>query len=373
MMQEIKVPNLGESESEAVLEQWLKQPGDAVAVNDVIAEIESDKVTMEITAFEAGVLSAVYKQAGDSVTPGEVIGLVDSTQTADSSPSEAAKEAPTPPTTPPEPVADADTPPAPAKPTPPAATPMPSAPVIAPAATPAAGEREERRVPMTAMRRRIATRLKQAQNSAAILTTFNEVNMQPVMDLRRLQQDKFTREHGVKLGFMSFFVRACAYAAQQVPAINAFIDGDDIVYHNYMDVGVAVSTEHGLMVPVLRDAGMMGFADIERGIASLAEQARNKQLKPADLSGGTFTITNGGVFGSLLSTPLLNPPQSAILGMHTIQKRVMVENEQMVIRPMMYVALSYDHRLIDGREAVQFLVAVKNFIEQPGLGLLDIA
>jgi len=374
MMQEIKVPNLGESESEAVLEQWLKQPGDAVAVNDVLAEIESDKVTMEITAFEAGVLNAVYKQAGDTVTPGEVIGLLDSTQTADSSPTNVASASPTPtPPTPPAPVADTVSPPPTPTTAPAAATATPSDAATTPAATPVVGEREQRRVPMTAMRRRIATRLKQAQNNAAILTTFNEVNMQPVMDIRRLQQDKFTREHGVKLGFMSFFVRACAYAAQQVPAINAFIDGDDIVYHNYMDVGVAVSTEHGLMVPVLRDAGMMGFADVERGIASLAERARNKQLKPADLSGGTFTITNGGVFGSLLSTPLLNPPQSAILGMHTIQKRVVVENDQMVIRPMMYLALSYDHRLIDGREAVQFLVAVKNFIEQPGLGLLDIA
>jgi 2-oxoglutarate dehydrogenase E2 component (dihydrolipoamide succinyltransferase) len=369
MMQEIKVPNLGESESEAVLEHWLKQPGDAVAIDDVIAEIESDKVTMEITAFEAGVLSAVYKQAGETVTPGEVIGVLDTTQAVAAMPTVAASETSVVSAPPPiEPKPEVKV----ANVTPPAAT------ITAPASTPtsatiAAGEREQRRVPMTAMRRRIAARLKQAQNNAAILTTFNEVNMQPVMNLRRLQQDAFTHEHGVKLGFMSFFVRACAYAAQQVPAINAFIDGDDIVYHNYMDVGVAVATEHGLMVPVLRDAGVMGFADIERGIANLAERARNQQLKPADLSGGTFTITNGGVFGSLLSTPLLNPPQSAILGMHTIQKRVVVEDDQMVIRPMMYVALSYDHRLIDGREAVQFLVAVKNFIEQPGLGLLEIA
>jgi len=231
--------------------------------------------------------------------------------------------------------------------------------------------RHQERVPMSHLRQRIAQRLKASQNTAAMLTTFNEVNMQAVMQMRQRYQKAFMEQHGVKLGLMSFFVKACVYAAAKYPKINAYIDGDDIVYHNYMDIGVAVSTEQGLIVPVLRDAGLMRMEEIEKGIASLADKARHGGLMPDDLKGGTFSITNGGVFGSLLSTPILNAPQSAILGMHTIQKRVVVENEHMVIRPMMYVALSYDHRLIDGREAVGFLVAVKEYLEQPGIVMLD--
>lgn len=360
MTLEIKVPSLGESESEAVLERWLKEVGDHIMVDDVLAEIESDKVTMEITAFEEGTLTSMHKKAGETVTPNEVIGTLGAASLSTRKPSTTV--------------------------TPPLTTPIERLPdpieVVAddgnetieqPPTTSLKGQHErlEKRVPMSALRRRIASRLQQAQNTTATLTTFNEINMQTVMNLRSQQQEKFTRTHGVKLGFMSFFVRACAYAARQVPAINASIDGNDIVYHNYMDVGIAVATPKGLMVPVLRDAGVMDFEGIERGIAALADKARNKKLQPADLMGGTFSITNGGVFGSLLSTPILNPPQSAILGMHTIQKRPIVENDSIVIRPMMYVALSYDHRLIDGREAVQFLVAVKTFIEQPALALFE--
>ena len=225
---------------------------------------------------------------------------------------------------------------------------------------------------MSRLRKRIATRLKESQNTAAMLTTFNEVNMQTVMDMRAKYQTTFTEKYSTKLGFMSFFVKACAYASSKYPVINAYIDGEDVVYHNYMDVGVAVSTDKGLIVPVLRDVGMMGFAEVEIGVGELAKKAREGGLMPDDLKGGTFTITNGGVFGSLLSTPILNTPQSAILGMHTIQKRVVVEHDQMVIRPMMYLALSYDHRLIDGKDAVGFLVSVKECLEDFGGILLDI-
>ncbi|MDQ6975139.1 MAG: dihydrolipoyllysine-residue succinyltransferase [Mariprofundaceae bacterium] len=363
MTLEIKVPSLGESESEAILESWLKNVGDHIMVDDILAEIESDKVTMEITAVAEGTLIAVHKQAGEIVVPGEVIAVLAEGIEGRRKKAETSSLG----------VADVKT--------------VKIAPAVDESVAEAVAdvasfldsdvsavkgnqpERIEKRVPMSALRRRIARRLTQAQHSTATLTTFNEINMQTIMDLRKQQQDAFTKAHGVKLGFMSFFVRACAYAAQQVPAINAFIDGNDILYHNYMDIGIAVSTAKGVIVPVLRDAGCMDFAAIERGIATLADKARNKQLQPADLMGGTFSITNGGVFGSLLSTPILNPPQSAILGMHTIQKRAVVENDQIIIRPMMYVALSYDHRLIDGREAVQFLSAVKAFAEQPALGL----
>lgn len=365
MTLEIKVPSLGESESEAILDRWYKQPGDAVAVDDILAEIESDKVTMEITAYESGVLSSILKQAGDTVAPGEVIGILDVVETGE----EAQAPVLAPPVEPPQQTS--------ANNEKEAVTIQADEAILAehqdePATKTHDAGRIETRVPMSALRRRVASRLKQAQNTAATLTTFNEVNMQTVMDLRSQHQKTFTAKHGVKLGFMSFFVRACAYATQQTPVINAFIDGDDIVYHNYMDVGIAVSTPKGLLVPVLRDAGLMNFAEVEKGIARLSEKARSKKLLPVDLSGGTFSITNGGVFGSLLSTPLLNPPQSAILGMHSIQKRAVVEHDQVVIRPMMYIALSYDHRLIDGREAVQFLVAIKSFIEQPGIELLDL-
>jgi len=382
---EIKVPSLGESENEATLVAWLKQEGDVVEVDDVIAEIESDKITMEITAFEAGILKSVAKEADSIVTPGEVIAVLDTSAEI------AAKPVANPSThevT--ESVVEVK-----AKAVPDLAqekaaevvehlqqaqkTELPLSPatqrepVATSSATKIADEgRQVERLPMSRLRKRMAERLKRSQNTAAMLTTFNEVNMQTVMDLRNQYKDAFLNKHGVKLGFMSFFVKACVYAASKYPAINAYIDGDEIVYHNYMDVGVAVSTDKGLVVPVLRDAGLMSFADVEGGIVALAGKARNGGLMPDDLKGGTFSITNGGVFGSMLSTPILNTPQSAILGMHAIQKRVVVEHDQMVIRPMMYLALSYDHRLIDGKEAVSFLVAVKECLEKPGVLMLDV-
>ena len=377
---EIRVPSLGESETEATLVAWLKAEGDEVAVDDVLAEIESDKITMEITALDAGVLKNISKHADDTVEPGEVIALID-TSVALKEKKEPVKEkavsaesgAP-----------EAETPRKEKVETQEEATQKVEEVVEkivekrsndrpkAHPSTPLSGDRVEERVAMSGLRKRIASRLKDAQNTAAMLTTFNEVNMQAVMDMRSKYKDKFTKKHGVGLGFMSFFVKACAHAASQFPAMNAFIDGDEVVYHNYMDVGIAVSTEKGLVVPVLRDAGQMSFAEIEQGIASLADRARDGGLMPDDLKGGTFSITNGGVFGSLLSTPIVNPPQSGILGMHSIQQRPVAENGQVVIRPMMYLALTYDHRLIDGKDAVQFLVAVKSYLEQPGVALLDL-
>ncbi|MDQ6950807.1 MAG: dihydrolipoyllysine-residue succinyltransferase [Mariprofundales bacterium] len=363
-MIEIKVPSLGESESEATLISWLKQPGDAVAVDDVLAEVESDKITLEITALDSGILREQHKAVGAVVTPDEVIGLVepgevvaDSTELPADRPAKTAAKSPAAPATSAIPhEAAASEPPA----------------VVAVAEEQQGNPRQQERQPMSRLRKRIATRLKQAQNSAVMLTTFNEVNMKPVMDLRARYRDQFKASHGVGLGFMSFFLRASVLALAKFPAVNAYIDGEDVLYHNYADIGVAVSTDNGLVVPVLRDAGVKGFAELERGVADLAHKARDGGLLPGDLKGGTFSITNGGVFGSLLSTPIVNPPQSAILGMHTIQKRPVVENDQIVIRPMMYLALTYDHRLIDGKEAVQFLVAIKEAIEMPAAQLLDL-
>lgn len=372
---EIKVPSLGESESEATLVSWLKQEGEAVAVDEVLAEIESDKITLEIPALDAGVLKKVAKKAGDTVTPGEVIGIIAAGEAAAKTAAKPEKvekkEVASPP--PPEPEAKVKASPKAAEPVPQAPEPEPpvKAKVEKPEA-PSGRERLEERRPMTGLRRRIAQRLKQAQNTAAILTTFNEVNMQPVMELRARYREAFKAKHGVDLGFMSFFVKACVAALERYPVVNACIEGDDIIYRNYFDIGIAVSSDRGLVVPVLHDAANLSMAAIERGIADLAKRAREGGLTPDDLKGGTFSITNGGVFGSLLSTPILNPPQSAILGMHAIQKRPVVEEDDIVIRPMMYLALSYDHRLIDGREAVLFLVAVKEFLEYPGGLLLDL-
>lgn len=388
---EIKVPSLGESETEATLVSWLKNSGDPVAVDDVIAEIESDKITLEITASDNGVIKETYKEAESTVTPGEVIGLIDTSaavSTADAKPADANTEANETNTNVIDlkaSVADAESradvsdkqadqsetvkqesevPKVEFAPNPEEFFPEVEETV--------AVERMEERLPMSHLRKRIATRLKEAQNTAAMLTTFNEVNMQPVMDLRAKYKDAFQKKYQVGLGFMSFFVKACSYASTRFPVVNAYIDGDEIVYHNYMDVGIAVSTQKGLVVPVLRDAGMLSFAQIEDGIASLAQRAREGGLLPDDLKGATFSITNGGVFGSLLSTPILNPPQSAILGMHAIQKRPVAEGDQVVIRPMMYLALTYDHRLIDGKDAVQYLVAVKEYLENPAMALLDL-
>ncbi len=365
---EIKVPSLGESETEATLVAWLKSEGDMVAVDDVLAEIESDKITMEITALDNGVLKSVFKQADATVEPEEVIGLLD-----DSIQPEVATV--TVATPDPEPKVESEPKQKPKsgsavetfakKPEVVAKALVSPPPVVS-------GERKEERVAMSRLRQRIAERLKNAQNTAAMLTTFNEVDLRAVMDLRSRFGASFQEKHGVKLGFMSFFVRAVCQAVSQYPALNAYIEGDDIVYHNYVDVGIAVSSDKGLIVPVLRDAHVMGLADIERGIAALADKARNGGLTPDDLKGGTFSITNGGVFGSMLSTPILNPPQSGILGMHNIQKRPVVVNDTIVIRPMMYLALSYDHRLIDGSDAVRFLVAVKEALEYPASLTLDL-
>ncbi len=362
MMFEIKVPSLGESDSEAILISWLKQVGDDVHVDDIIAEIESDKITMEITAIETGVLTVQHCAEEDTVEAEQVIGLIDTSmatvavETVVQAPKQAVQSTP-------EPILQA---------TPPPTSSAQS--VVTPELSQHANTagREQTRIPMTRLRKRIASHLKEAQNTAAMLTTFNEVNMQPVMDLRNRYKADFERLHGCKLGFMSFFIKACAYASAKYPTINAYIDGDDVLYHNYIDMGVAVATDNGLIVPVLRDVGLKSFAEIEQGIIALASKARGGGLLPDDLKGGTFSITNGGTFGSMLSTPIINTPQSAILGMHSIQKRVVVEHDQMVIRPMMYLALSYDHRLIDGKEAVLFLVAIKEFLEQPGVSLLDI-
>ncbi|MDQ6997867.1 MAG: dihydrolipoyllysine-residue succinyltransferase [Mariprofundus sp.] len=363
---EIKVPSLGESESEATLISWLKKEGDAVVVDDILAEIESDKITMEITALDAGILKSISKQVDDTVEPGEVIGLIDGSEQAvkAASTSAAADTTPTD-----EAAAEVEVKEITAE-TPATDAPAPVTKTVTTA--PLSNQRSEERVPMSRLRKRIAERLKSAQNTAAMLTTFNEVNLQPVMDLRSRYGQAFQNKHGVKLGFMSFFVRAVSQSISQHPALNAYIEADNIVYHNYLDVGIAVSTEKGLVVPTLRDAHLMNLAQIEQGISDLAGKARDGGLLPDDLKGGTFSITNGGVFGSMLSTPILNPPQSGILGMHTIQKRAVVENDTIVIRPMMYLALSYDHRLIDGSDAVRFLVAVKEALEYPGSLTLDL-
>lgn len=384
MSVEIKVPSLGESESEATLISWFKRKGDAIAVDDVLAEIESDKITMEITALDDGVLKDVKADIGEVVTPGQVIGLIEEGESAAPALTARKKD---------KPVAEAkpaltaktpkveDKPVAPRKPSPQPANiqvvedaPVATRPRPAQPSAPDTSEKERReeRIPMTRLRKRIGERLKQAQNTAAILSTFNEVNMQPVMQLRAKYRGAFKAKHGVDLGLMSFFVKACAEGLRRYPVINAYIDGEDVVYHSYFDIGVAVSSDKGLVVPVLRDAGSMSMAEIEYAIADYASKAREGGLMPDDLKGGTFSISNGGVFGSLLSTPILNPPQSAILGMHRIEKRPVVEGDAIVARPMMYLALSYDHRLIDGREAVLFLTAVKESLEFPGAMLLDV-
>lgn len=370
---EIKVPSLGESETEATLIAWLKQEGDMVAVDDVLAEIESDKITMEITALDHGVLTKVLKKVDDIVEPGEIIAYIDDSASSGSS-SETVEVKPD--------VTDQVVEEVASEPElvervvePEAVESKPEAIEVAndPAVNQAgqAGRHEER-VPMSRLRRRIAERLKSAQNTAAMLTTFNEVNLQSVIDLRQRYGKSFQDSHGVKLGYMSFFVQAVCHAISKYPALNAYIEGEEIVYHDYVDVGVAVSTDKGLVVPVLRNAHLMSLAEIEKGILDLAEKARSGGLTPDDLKGGTFSITNGGIYGSMLSTPILNPPQSGILGMHNIQKRAVVEADQIVIRPMMFLALSYDHRLIDGADAVRFLVAVKEALEYPASLTLDI-
>ncbi len=390
MIVEVKVPALAESIADATVVTWLKKVGEYVGREEHLTDLETDKVTLEVTAPEAGVLKEIKHANGKTVHSNDVLAVIDTDAKGSVAAPKAAIES------------------KPAAPLRAEIKPGPAArkiaqeqnvdtaaisgsgrggrvtkedvlkAVAAPAAparvefTPASGARAEERVPMTRLRARIAERLKQAQNTAAMLTTFNEVNMQPVMGLRDKYKERFLKEFGVKLGFMSFFTKACIEALRKFPVVNASVDSNDIVYHGYFDVGIAVGTERGLVVPVIHDADRYSFAQLETRIVEFGQKARDGKLSLEELSGGTFTITNGGVFGSLLSTPILNPPQSAILGMHKIQDRPVVENGQIVARPMMYVALSYDHRIIDGQEAVQFLVTVKEALEDPARMLLQI-
>ncbi|HHK5989810.1 2-oxoglutarate dehydrogenase complex dihydrolipoyllysine-residue succinyltransferase [Neisseria sp. 27098_8_139] len=393
MIIDVKVPMLSESVSEGTLLEWKKKVGEAVARDEILIDIETDKVVLEVPSPQAGVLVEIVAQDGETVVADQVLARIDTAATA-------AAEAP-------------------------AAAPAEAAPVAAPAvaqnnaampaaaklaaetgvdvntlqgsgrdgrvlkedvqnaaaqpaaaAAPAvalpAGARPEERVPMSRLRARVAERLLASQQENAILTTFNEVNMKPIMDLRAKYKDKFEKEHGVKLGFMSFFVKAAVAALKKYPVVNASVDGKDIVYHGYFDIGIAIGSPRGLVVPILRDADQMSIADIEQAIVDYAKKAKDGKIAIEDLTGGTFSITNGGTFGSMMSTPIINPPQSAILGMHATKERAVVENGQVVVRPMMYLALSYDHRIIDGREAVLTLVAIRDALEDPARLLLDL-
>ncbi|WOD20347.1 2-oxoglutarate dehydrogenase complex dihydrolipoyllysine-residue succinyltransferase [Paraburkholderia kirstenboschensis] len=426
---EVKVPQLSESVSEATMLQWKKKPGEAVAQDEILIEIETDKVVLEVPAPSAGVLAQVIANDGDTVTADQVIAKIDTEGKAGAA------------------AVEAEVKPAPAATPAPAAAPAPAAQAASAtgantAASPAAGklmaekglssgdvagtgrdgritkgdvlttgqaapaaakaaapapaaapkaarpslpdvkgpasadqwlkDRPEQRVPMSRLRARIAERLLESQQTNAILTTFNEVNMAPVMDLRNKYKDKFEKEHGVKLGFMSFFVKAAVHALKKFPLVNASIDGNDIVYHGYFDIGIAVGSPRGLVVPILRNADQLSLAEIEKKIAEFGQKAKDGKLSIEEMTGGTFSISNGGVFGSMLSTPIINPPQSAILGVHATKERAVVENGQIVIRPMNYLALSYDHRIIDGREAVLSLVAMKDALEDPARLLLDL-
>ena len=399
-MTDIVVPTLGESVTEATVAKWLKKAGDAVKKDETLVELETDKVSVEVSAPEAGTLSEIVAAEGDTVGIGALLGRMGAAGAQPTAAkAEAPKAAPAPQAAKPAPAAGAQNPPsvqriaaennmdlssatgsgkdgrvtkadalaiienrAPQAQTAPAHPPL-QARVI--------GDREER-VPMTRLRRTIARRLKEAQNNAAMLTTFNEADMSAIMAARNKYKDSFERKHGVKLGFMSFFVKACIAALKEIPNVNAEIDGDDIIYKNFYDIGIAVGTDRGLVVPVVRDADHKSMAEIEREIGELGVKARDGHLKLEDLQGATFTISNGGVYGSLMSTPILNAPQSGILGMHKIQERPVVVDKQVVVRPMMYLALSYDHRIVDGKEAVTFLVRVKEGLEDPERMLLDL-
>jgi 2-oxoglutarate dehydrogenase E2 component (dihydrolipoamide succinyltransferase) len=404
-MADIRVPTLGESVTEATVGKWFKQPGDAVAVDEPLVELETDKVTLEVPAPAAGVLSDIAVKNGDTVAVGALLGQIkEGVGAAPKAAALAAKPAESPRPAPAVPQKPAE------MPVPPsvrklaaesgldpsnvsgtglhgqvtngdmwgaieraAAQPTPvSAPVQMRAPSPADDAAREERVHMTRLRQTIARRLKDAQNTAAMLTTFNEVDMSAVMHLRNQYKDLFEKKHGVKLGFMGFFVRACIQALKEIPAVNAEIDGADIVYKNYYHIGIAVGTDKGLVVPVVRDAQTMSLAEIEKTIADYGRRARDGSLKIEEMQGGTFTITNGGVYGSLMSTPILNAPQSGILGMHKIQERPVVIAGKIEARPMMYLALSYDHRIVDGREAVTFLVRVKEGLEDPARVVLDL-
>jgi 2-oxoglutarate dehydrogenase E2 component (dihydrolipoamide succinyltransferase) len=371
---EIKVPQLSESITEATLLAWRKQVGEAVQEGENLIDIETDKVVLETPAPKGGVLVKIVRREGEKVGSNEVLAVLDTEAAATAAPASATAAAATPSARKAAHQADVDTGQLQGsgrhgvvtKQDVLAAAEKPAA------AIPPAGARVEQRVPMTRIRQRIAERLLQSQHNAAILTTFNEVNMQPVMDLRARYKDAFEKKHGVKLGFSSFFVKAAVSALQQFPVVNASIDGEDIIYHGYYDIGVAIGSERGLVVPIIRDADKLSMADIEKQIADFAARAKTGKLTLEELSGGTFSITNGGVFGSMLSTPIINPPQSAILGIHATKDRPVAENGQVVIRPMNYLALSYDHRIVDGRDAVLFLVALKEALEYPGRILLDL-
>ena len=381
---EVKVPQLSESVSEATLLTWHKKVGEAVNEDENLIDIETDKVVLELPAIKSGVLSKIIKADGAKVGSNEVIAQIDTDAVAAAPKAKAEAVAPA---------------------VSPSARKLahaydvdaanlqgsgkhglvtkedvlsavqqaaPTAPSQAALAVAPSGNRPEQRVPMTRIRQRIAERLLQSQQNAAILTTFNEVNMQPVMDLRNRYKDAFEKKHGVKLGFSSFFVRAAVLALQKFPIVNASVDGTDVIYHGYFDIGVAIGSERGLVVPIIRDVDKLSFADIEKRIVDFGARAKDGKLSMEELTGGTFSISNGGVFGSMLSTPIINPPQSAILGIHATKDRPVVENGQIVIRPINYLALSYDHRIIDGREAVQFLATIKEALEFPGRVLLDL-
>jgi 2-oxoglutarate dehydrogenase E2 component (dihydrolipoamide succinyltransferase) len=399
-MVDVMVPALGESVSEATVATWFKKPGDAVRQDEMLCELETDKVSVEVPSPATGTLSEILVPAGATVAAGARLGIVAQGAAAAAEAPAPAAPAPAPAPAPARAVEDApsarklmaetgtareavtptgrdgrvmkeDVQRALAAPTPaPAAEPAPAA--IPRAPVPAEDASREERVRMTRLRATIARRLKDAQNTAAMLTTYNEVDMSAVMELRNSYKDSFEKKHGVKMGFMSFFVRACCQALKEVPEVNAEIDGQDIVYKNYVHMGVAVGTPSGLVVPVVRDADRMSFAQIEKKIAELGLRARDGKLAMADMQGGSFTISNGGVYGSLMSSPILNPPQSGILGMHKIQDRPVVVAGQIVIRPMMYLALSYDHRIVDGKGAVTFLVRVKDTLEDPRRLLMDL-
>ncbi|EEZ54684.1 TPA: 2-oxoglutarate dehydrogenase complex dihydrolipoyllysine-residue succinyltransferase [Neisseria gonorrhoeae] len=389
MIIDVKVPMLSESVSEGTLLEWKKKVGEAVARDEILIDIETDKVVLEVPSPQAGVLVEIVAQDGETVVADQVLARIDTAATV-------AAEAPA--------AAPAEAAPAAV----PAAAQnnaaMPAAAKLAaetsvdvnvlqgsgrdgrvlkedvqnaaakpaPAVALPAGARPEERVPMSRLRARVAERLLASQQENAILTTFNEVNMKPIMDLRAKYKEKFEKEHGVKLGFMSFFVKAAVAALKKYPVVNASVDGKDIVYHGYFDIGIAIGSPRGLVVPILRDADQMSIADIEQAIVDYAKKAKDGKIAIEDLTGGTFSITNGGTFGSMMSTPIINPPQSAILGMHATKERAVVENGQVVVRPMMYLALSYDHRIIDGREAVLTLVAIKDALEDPVRLLLDL-
>jgi 2-oxoglutarate dehydrogenase E2 component (dihydrolipoamide succinyltransferase) len=377
----IVVPELGESVLEARIARWLKKAGDRVSVGDPLVELETEKINLEVNAERGGVISGITRQEGEDVKIGDVLGTLDESAAASPakpSPAPAAAPGPTPAPTAASATAPAPAPPPVAAPAAPQAVPTPGA-KPAPAAAPAAaasparttGERPEVRQRMTKRRETIARRLVEAQHNAAMLTTFNEVDMTAIMGLRERHKEAFKQQHGVGLGISSFFVKVSVAALREFPQLNAEIQGDEIVLKRYYDIGIAVGAEGGLVVPVLRDADQMSFAKIEQTIRDYAKRAADGTLTLKDLAGGTFTITNGGVFGSLLSTPILNPPQVGILGLHKIQERPIGVNGQVVLRPMMYVALSYDHRIVDGREGVQFLVKIKEYIEEPAQLLIN--